>query len=137
MPRQSKEDAAEKRYCNPLPIVLAVVICRGKVLVVRRDNFYELPGGKIECGEPPEHAVVREVWEETGLRLEGLKLRGALWLRGYEGEPVLALVYRADLESGCSPPRGDTLFVNISGTGVELAPGTREALAVAGLGKGF
>ncbi len=137
MPPQSEERTGEKGYCNPLPIVLAVVRCGGKVLVVRRGHFYELPGGKIRCGEPPDHAVEREVREETGLGIERFRLMGALWMRGYGGEPVLALVYRADLESVCRPPRADALLIDASGAGVELAPGTREALAVAGLGKGF
>ncbi|WP_232664264.1 NUDIX domain-containing protein [Pseudonocardia sp. TRM90224] len=43
------------------------------VLFVRRDpavflgGRWELPGGTIEPGEPPERAAVREIAEETGL----------------------------------------------------------------------
>lgn len=37
---------------------------------------WSTPGGAIEPGEAPEDAVVREVWEETGLWVEPVALRG-------------------------------------------------------------
>lgn len=33
-----------------------------------------LPGGGLEASEPPERAVVREVWEESGQVIEGIEL---------------------------------------------------------------
>ena len=35
-------------------------------------------GGHMEAGESPEECVRREVWEETGLALSNLQLRGIL-----------------------------------------------------------
>ena len=35
-------------------------------------------GGKLEKGESPEDCAIREVFEETGLQVEELKLRGLL-----------------------------------------------------------
>lgn len=46
----------------------------GRILLVRRGREPErghwgLPGGKVDWMEPVEHAVVREVFEETALRI--------------------------------------------------------------------
>jgi 8-oxo-dGTP pyrophosphatase MutT (NUDIX family) len=40
----------------------------GKVLVIFRRGSWDLPKGKIDAGETPEEAAVREVEEETGLQ---------------------------------------------------------------------
>jgi len=41
----------------------------GRILLVRQadDGVWSTPGGAIEPNEEPADAVVREVWEETGL----------------------------------------------------------------------
>jgi 8-oxo-dGTP diphosphatase len=50
----------------------AAIIHRGRVLAARRTapesarGRWELPGGKVEPGEQPEAAVVREIGEELG-----------------------------------------------------------------------
>lgn len=43
-----------------------------KILLVKRRDIpvWVLPGGGIDEGEEPGEAAVREVWEETGLRVE-------------------------------------------------------------------
>lgn len=49
-----------------------------KILVVSRKtdhNDFGLPGGKIDKGETPEEAIVREVIEETGLKLTHLEFK--------------------------------------------------------------
>jgi ADP-ribose pyrophosphatase YjhB (NUDIX family) len=55
---------------------------RGQVLLVQarpgisvNAGWWLLPGGGVEHGEHPEHAVVREFAEETGLRVEVVGLR--------------------------------------------------------------
>lgn len=49
---------------------------KGEFLLLRRSENshsnpekWDLPGGKLTRGEPLEEAVVREVWEETGISI--------------------------------------------------------------------
>ncbi len=62
---------------DPLPIVLvaavALVDVDGRVLLARRPpgkamaGLWEFPGGKVEPGELPEPALIRELAEELGI----------------------------------------------------------------------
>jgi 8-oxo-dGTP diphosphatase len=60
----------------PTPIAIAVVEHDGQFLVGQRPEgvplagLWEFPGGKIEPGESPEAAAVRECLEETGLAVQ-------------------------------------------------------------------
>ena len=42
----------------------------------KKADYYEIPGGKIEEGETPEQTAIREMKEETGLRIKNLKYKG-------------------------------------------------------------
>ena len=60
------------------PIAIAVVEHEGRFLIGQRPagiplaGLWEFPGGKIEPGETPTQAAVRECLEETSLRVEPL-----------------------------------------------------------------
>ncbi|MFC7343219.1 nucleotide triphosphate diphosphatase NUDT15 [Saccharopolyspora griseoalba] len=59
----------------------AVVVRDGDVLLGRRKGAHgagdwSFPGGKIDPGEAPEDAAVRELLEETGLRASGVATIG-------------------------------------------------------------
>lgn len=49
-----------------------------RVLLTRRtDNGrWCLPGGAMDAGESASEAIIREVWEETGLHVQVIKLAG-------------------------------------------------------------
>jgi len=38
-----------------------------------RPNTWDLPGGDLEFGENAQESMAREIFEETGLRVEGLR----------------------------------------------------------------
>ena len=65
----------------PLPVVGVggVVVRDGRVLLARRGKEplygrWVVPGGTVELGETLEEALVREMQEETGLRVEPLEV---------------------------------------------------------------
>ncbi|HYQ99459.1 MAG TPA: Nudix family hydrolase [Casimicrobiaceae bacterium] len=66
-----------------VPVAAAVVLrADGRVLLAQRPagkayaGYWEFPGGKLEPGETPRHALDRELAEELGLRVR----RAAPWL---------------------------------------------------------
>ena len=66
----------------------------GEILLVQRPRYkdWSLPKGKLDRGETPLHAAVREVREETGYRVKALGFAGAF---GYEvkGAPKVVLYW--------------------------------------------
>jgi 8-oxo-dGTP diphosphatase len=83
---------------RPCPAVSAALVHQGRVLMVRRRNppnagRLALPGGRIEPGEPLLEAAVRELYEETGIRAEPLRVLTAIDQLHYDEHGRLAYHY--------------------------------------------
>ncbi len=58
-------------------VTAAIFDDAGRILLVKHsEDVWVAPGGSIDPGETPADAVVREVWEETGLLVEPVFLTG-------------------------------------------------------------
>ena len=61
-------------------------------------------GGKIDPFEAPHDAVVREVWEETGLRISYPQFCGVLTETSPTDYNWISFIYRVDIEFVAAPP---------------------------------
>ena len=62
-------------YLNPIPVAVVLLPVDGGLLVVRRDFGWTkgrlaLPGGFVNTGETWQQAGARELFEETGIRID-------------------------------------------------------------------
>ncbi|MFD9422627.1 MULTISPECIES: NUDIX hydrolase [unclassified Streptomyces] len=82
-------------------VSVAGVVVRedGRVLTIKRaDNgTWEPPGGVLELAENPEDGVRREVYEETGIKVQVDRLTG-VYKNTSRG--IIALVFRCHAEGG-------------------------------------
>jgi 8-oxo-dGTP diphosphatase len=71
-----------ERSAPPLLLVAACVLLDsdGRILIAKRPpgrslaGLWEFPGGKVEQGESPEHALIRELAEELGIDIAAADL---------------------------------------------------------------
>lgn len=93
--------ASIKTAENCLIVVAAAMVDRdGRVLVQQRPpgtamaGLWEFPGGKVEPGETPEAALIRELAEELGIEVDHACLAPACFASEPLGERhLLLLVY--------------------------------------------
>ena len=89
---------------RPRKLVVAALVAdqEGRILLTERrldqpmGGKWELPGGKIEPGEPPEVALRREIAEELGVDCAVERIDEVVHF-AYPGFDLLMLVYRCRL----------------------------------------
>ena len=99
---------------RPLVLVAAVALidADGRVLIAQRPpgksmaGLWEFPGGKIDAGETPEEALVRELKEELGIDTATSCLAPiAFASHGYETFHLLMPVFACRKWTGIAQPR--------------------------------
>ncbi len=77
--RQEIIPTPKKRVIKDIKAVIAIIEDKGKFFIQKRPSkglladLWEFPGGKIESGETPQKALVREVKEELGIAPRAVK----------------------------------------------------------------
>jgi 8-oxo-dGTP diphosphatase len=81
-------------------VAAALVDAEGRVLLQQRAagramaGLWEFPGGKVEPGERPEAALVRELREELGIEVDSVRLSPAAFASADNGgRHMLLLLY--------------------------------------------
>ncbi len=101
---------------NPLPVVLVVAVALvdvdGRVLIARRPEgkpmagLWEFPGGKVDDGESPEAALIRELAEELGIDVSASCLAPLTFAsHAYETFHLLMPLYVCRVWDGRVTPR--------------------------------
>ncbi len=84
-------------YRNPLPVAVILVPVGDGVLAVRRGieprrGFLALPGGYVDFGESWQQGGAREVFEETGVRIDPDGIRD-FRVRSSAEEPGILVIF--------------------------------------------
>jgi mutator protein MutT len=96
-------------------VVAAVIERDGRYLITRRldgthlAGLWEFPGGKIQAGELPEAALVRELAEELGVTADvGELLESVDW--AYPEKRVRILFFRVTIHGDPRPLQGQEML---------------------------
>lgn len=107
--KQQGADATENRW-RTLPRTLSFVMNGDDVLLLKRaahkrvfPNQYNGLGGHIERSEDPLTGAIREIEEESGLKVHSLRLRSIHNIDAGEASGILLFVYTAISDSRAIP----------------------------------
>ena len=127
MPAADQGNAQSRGRYQLVPRVLCFVLDGDRVLLLRGaatkkiwPGVYNGLGGHVERGESVQAAAGREIYEEAGLRVTGLRLRGVVTIDAGEPAGIGLFVFTAQ-------PAGGSLMASDEGS-LEWVPlaGVRE-----------
>ncbi|WP_395139906.1 NUDIX hydrolase [Armatimonas sp.] len=98
----------------PDGVQVVVSDSENRVLLQKREDFrlWSLPGGKIEPGETPEVAAVRELQEETGFTVSLTRCVGFYWRPDLPGGGVLVQVFAGQIVEKIGEPGWESVAVD-------------------------
>jgi len=110
----------------------------GRLLLIRRGHdpsagSWSVPGGRVEAGESEVDAVVRELFEETGLAVRPVRVVGRVRVEG-DGVVFTITDWACTLLDPAQQPvagddAADVAFVDAEGlAALDMAPGVVTAL---------
>lgn len=91
---------------HPNGVVIVALLPNGNVIMERQfrkpvdDMVFELPAGKIDPGEDPKVAALRELREETGYVAKEIKLLTESWPSVGFSDEILYIYLAKDLQLG-------------------------------------
>ena len=94
----------------PLDVVAGILIEDGRALLAQRTAeqsyplCWEFPGGKVEEGEHPEAALVREFGEEMGFEIRVKELYAEVSTESPTGRPVRVRFFMVERTAGIPHP---------------------------------
>jgi 8-oxo-dGTP diphosphatase len=103
-------------YNNPALAVGVIIVQQGKMLLAKRKldpfkGYWDTPGGFIDVGESPEQACIRELKEETHLKIEVNNYISA-YPDHYQDNPTLVIGYEAEIIEGNMKAEDDVAELN-------------------------
>ncbi len=123
-------------------VAAAVIIEDGRVLLTQRKTgthlagAWEFPGGKVEAGEDPRAALVRELREELGIDATAGEIVDVTFHRYEEAQKaVLLLFFEASRTAGSPAPRALDVAAFKGAGRADLDPAQFPPADVAVLGK--
>jgi len=93
-----------------ISVVCAIIEHDGKFLAAQRSDgqshggFWEFPGGKIDPGEDPGNAIIREIKEELGTAI-AIRMPLPSVSFDYPDKAVTLSPFVCDIVAGGSPPK--------------------------------
>ncbi|KEK24968.1 NUDIX hydrolase [Bacillus gaemokensis] len=99
--------ASETGYQTPKVDIRAVVFQNGKLLLVKEksDGKWALPGGWADVGYTPTEVAAKEVWEETGYKVDHFRLLAVFDKEKHHPSPSATHVYKIFI--GCEIVGGE------------------------------
>jgi 8-oxo-dGTP diphosphatase len=90
-------------------VAAAIIVENGRVLLTQRkagthlEGAWELPGGKVEAGEDPREALVRELREELGIEATVGDVVDVTFHRYEDAQKAVLLLFFAAARTHASP----------------------------------